>query len=315
MSSLAAARADNFYYPPDWDPNSGSEQARKAGGKNAKHGSLGARANKSSQGILVIRFEMPFNVWCDGCNHLIAKGVRFNAEKKHHGNYFSTKVWSFKMLSPCCQTAIEVRTDPKTTEYLVISGARRKVEEYDAEAAGSAVLPSPAEREAINSNPFARLENGQIDKAKALGERERLALLHADNEDKHGSGNDYKANKALRRRLRTLRKEAKALDAHRDAIGVNEAVKLLPHCAEDSLVASATQFDVDSRFQRSLQHRRRAVQGQSIFSASASYKPRAGKPSGSAAQRNPQHKPSNTGRLQLLAKRRRMDASLQLTGR
>lgn len=29
MSSLAAARADNFYYPPDWDPNSGSEQARK----------------------------------------------------------------------------------------------------------------------------------------------------------------------------------------------------------------------------------------------------------------------------------------------
>lgn len=23
--------------------------------------------------MLVIRFEMPFNVWCLGCNHLIAK--------------------------------------------------------------------------------------------------------------------------------------------------------------------------------------------------------------------------------------------------
>lgn len=49
----------------------------------------------------------------------------------------------------------------------------------------------------------------QIDKAKALGERERLALLHADNEDKHGSGNDYKANKAssVRCQLRTARTE------------------------------------------------------------------------------------------------------------
>lgn len=118
---------------------------------------------------------MPFNVWCDGCNHLIAKGVRFNAEKKHHGNYFSTKIWSFKMLSPCCQTPIEVRTDPKTTEYLVISGARRKVEDYDAEAAGTAVLPSAAEREAINSNPFARLENGQV-RAGSGGRRRVVAV-------------------------------------------------------------------------------------------------------------------------------------------
>lgn len=278
MSSLAAARADNFYYPPDWDPSTGSEQARKAGGKNAKNGALGARANKSSQGILVIRFEMPFNVWCDGCNHLIAKGVRFNAEKKHHDNYFSTKVWSFKMLSPCCQTQIEVRTDPKTTEYLVISGARRKVEDYDPEDAGTAVLPSAADREAINSNPFARLENGQIDKAKAMGERERLAHLHADNEEKHGTGNDYNANKALRRRLRAVRKESKALEAHRRAIGVSEAVKLLPHSEEEALVASATQFDTEGKFRRNAQHSRRLLHSQSIFSGSAAYKP--GAPSG-----------------------------------
>ena len=33
----------------------------------------------------MIRFEMPFNVWCGKCNHLIGKGVRFNAEKKAIG--------------------------------------------------------------------------------------------------------------------------------------------------------------------------------------------------------------------------------------
>jgi hypothetical protein len=30
---------------------------------------------------------MPFNIWCGGCNSMIAKGVRFNAEKKQVGNY------------------------------------------------------------------------------------------------------------------------------------------------------------------------------------------------------------------------------------
>lgn len=39
------------------------------------------------------RFEMPFNVWCGGCESMIAKGVRFNAEKKQVGNYYSTKVF------------------------------------------------------------------------------------------------------------------------------------------------------------------------------------------------------------------------------
>jgi hypothetical protein len=41
---------------------------------NNSHGALGDRARKlKSEGVLVIRFEMPFNVWCLGCNHLIAK--------------------------------------------------------------------------------------------------------------------------------------------------------------------------------------------------------------------------------------------------
>lgn len=42
--------------------------------------------------FIFFRFEMPFNIWCGGCNSMIAKGVRFNAEKKQVGNYYSTKV-------------------------------------------------------------------------------------------------------------------------------------------------------------------------------------------------------------------------------
>ena len=51
MSSLAAARADNFYYPPEWTPEAGS--LNKFAGVPPGH--LGKRAKKMDQGILVIR--------------------------------------------------------------------------------------------------------------------------------------------------------------------------------------------------------------------------------------------------------------------
>ena len=51
MSSLAAARADNFYFPPDWTPEAGS--LNKFAGCPPGH--LGKRAKKLDQGILVIR--------------------------------------------------------------------------------------------------------------------------------------------------------------------------------------------------------------------------------------------------------------------
>ena len=55
------------------------------------------------------------------------QGVRFNAEKQQVGNYFSTKIWNFSMKAPCCGERIEVQTDPKNHEYVIIRGARRKV--------------------------------------------------------------------------------------------------------------------------------------------------------------------------------------------
>ncbi|XP_021616843.1 coiled-coil domain-containing protein 130 homolog isoform X1 [Manihot esculenta] len=37
-------------------------------------------ARKIYQGILITSFEMPFNAWSGGCNSMIVKGDRFNAE-------------------------------------------------------------------------------------------------------------------------------------------------------------------------------------------------------------------------------------------
>ncbi|TNN34599.1 Coiled-coil domain-containing protein 130 [Liparis tanakae] len=59
-------KGTNKYYPPDFDPV-------KHGSLNGYHKThaLRERARKLSQGILIIRFEMPYNIWCDGCkNHI-----------------------------------------------------------------------------------------------------------------------------------------------------------------------------------------------------------------------------------------------------
>ena len=38
------------------------------------------------------RFEVPFHIICTQCNEMVAKGERFNADKKAIGSYHSTKV-------------------------------------------------------------------------------------------------------------------------------------------------------------------------------------------------------------------------------
>ena len=60
----------NKYYPPDYDPSKGG--LNKSQGTHA----LRERARKLHLGILIIRFEMPYNIWCEGCENHIGTGVR-----------------------------------------------------------------------------------------------------------------------------------------------------------------------------------------------------------------------------------------------
>ena len=90
MSTLSAARADNFYYPPGWDPSKES--------LNQHTGHTKGRNQYEQKGL--IRFELPFDGWCTKCGRHVAKGVRFNASKKADGKYHSTTIWKFGMGCP-----------------------------------------------------------------------------------------------------------------------------------------------------------------------------------------------------------------------
>ncbi|RRT40384.1 hypothetical protein B296_00057862 [Ensete ventricosum] len=46
------------------------------------------------------------------------------------------------MKSACCKHEIVIQTDPKNCEYVIISGAQRKTEDYDIEDAETFALPA-----------------------------------------------------------------------------------------------------------------------------------------------------------------------------
>jgi hypothetical protein len=58
-----AMQGFNRYIPPDYDPKKNSTLNSHQGKKHA----LGARAKDIDKGVLVVRFELPFNIWCESC--------------------------------------------------------------------------------------------------------------------------------------------------------------------------------------------------------------------------------------------------------
>ena len=153
MSSLAAARADGFYYGPDYDP-------KTHGSLNSYRGShpLGDRAKDIHLGILVIRFEMPFKVSCLSCNTIVDKGVRFNAKKQKTGCYFSTPVYSFSFQCPECNNPFIITTDPKRARYLCTRGLRQRQEDAPDPSSGNPRLIQPEERGHLDANPLKKRE-------------------------------------------------------------------------------------------------------------------------------------------------------------
>ncbi|KAF4504906.1 hypothetical protein G6O67_008299 [Ophiocordyceps sinensis] len=204
----------------------------------------GKRAGASTP---TVRFEMPFAVWCGSCPRptLIGQGVRFNAEKRRVGAYHSTPIWSFRLRHADCGGALEMRTDPRNTAYVVVSGGTRR---DDGGAAREALgLDAQEARDEERRNAFASLE-------KTIGDREQLrraderivGLLEASARQWH---DPYAQNQRLRRVFRSGRHErerdAAAAGRLRDSMGL--ALDLLPASEEDARRAALVDFAAGRR--------------------------------------------------------------------
>jgi coiled-coil domain-containing protein 130 len=229
------------YVPPDLE---GTMSFNQASGKGH---ALGARARKlKTEGILIVRFECPFSIWCTNCKpeQIIGQGVRFNAEKKKVGNYHSTPIWSFRLKHTVCGGWIEVRTDPKNTEYVVVDGGRRRDTGEDKVLDGE-IRIGPTEEEKARferEGGFGKLEKKNEDKQRLLDEKERLEELakrsQRDWED------PYEQSKRLRREFRVGRKERKEAAVKGEALKnkLSLGIELVEETEEDGVRARLVEF-------------------------------------------------------------------------
>jgi coiled-coil domain-containing protein 130 len=159
---------------------------------------------------------MPFAIWCTGCPRetLIPQGVRFNAEKKRVGSYFSSPIFAFRMRHTACGNTLEIRTDPKNTAYVVTEGARKKDTGEDRPTEGVALqFRTDEERDRLRNDAFAALEVKIDDRKQAKADQARIAELQRTS--RHDWDDPYAANQNLRRSFRVGRK-ARAAQAGRD---------------------------------------------------------------------------------------------------
>ncbi|MES1922179.1 hypothetical protein MHBO_003695, partial [Bonamia ostreae] len=192
MSSLAAARADNFYHPPDWDPKKSSRNKfQKSRGRNQyeqKH---------------MVRFEMPFNIVCDGKKrnveeHHIGAGTRYNARKMAVGFYFSTQLWEFDMCCHQCGNKIIIKTDPKNRAYEITKGGRIRIEKYSAEAAKVLKPVDPELMEKRDKDKMFALERDTEQKMATADKKKEIAKIFSNRMNRK---NDYDLARKLRKRF------------------------------------------------------------------------------------------------------------------
>jgi coiled-coil domain-containing protein 130 len=247
------------YVPPDQEGLVTSGNAL-----NKKH-ALGSRASKlASHGILTVRFEMPFAVWCDSCPKptVIGQGVRFNAQKRRAGSYYTSPIYSFTLRHAACGGAIEIRTDPANTAYVVVSGGRKRDlggsdEDSLVQAGAEFVIATEQERAERRETAFSKLEKTIEDRERLFEARERIGELQDAAERQWDD--PYLQNQRLRKAFRVGRKarerDAVGTEALKERMGLG--IELLPATEEDARRAALVDFggvdvESDSHVERAL---------------------------------------------------------------
>ncbi|CAN9510721.1 unnamed protein product [Ophioblennius macclurei] len=272
---MGERKGTNKYYPPDFNP--------------AKHGSLNGyhkthalreRARKLSQGILIIRFEMPYNIWCDGCKNHIGMGVRYNAEKKKVGNYYTTPIYRFRMKCHLCVNYIEMQTDPATSDYLIVSGARRKEERWDMAENEQILTTEHEEKEKLETDAMYKLDHGGKDRQKLTKALPSLSEIQ-DHQSKWKD--DFDLNSFLRKKFRTEKKVLAEQEEKDNAVRMrtNLSIPLLPEREEDKRLASLLTYHTPDSCEDKQHTKRKEMWSGPWFPSSSYFSPPTGGAAGS----------------------------------
>ncbi|CAI9103252.1 OLC1v1001703C1 [Oldenlandia corymbosa var. corymbosa] len=106
----------NKYYPPDFDP------------------SKVRRRSKPLQ--MTVRMMLPMSIRCATCGNYMSKGTKFNIRKEDVAKErYLDCIQIFRLYFKCnnCSAEITIKTDPKNSDYVVESGAKRNFEPWRAD--------------------------------------------------------------------------------------------------------------------------------------------------------------------------------------
>lgn len=276
---MAERKAVNRYYPPGWDPSKGS--INKYVGSHP----LRERARKLSQGILVIRFEMPYNIWCGGCNSHIGMGVRYNAEKKKTGNYYTTPIYTFRMKCHLCDNYFEIQTDPQNHDYVILNGARRKEQRWDPKENEQIVPEDKTTHKKLFTDAMYQLERGSDDKEKKKAAIPTLGELEEKNE---AFKDDYILNSIARNRFRDEKKSQKAI-AEADLDVLQRAslnISLVKEQEEDIKLAGLLKYGTQECYEQKQKERRQQIAIRPFFSPATESRPSTQSPRQQAVKRH-----------------------------
>ncbi|KAN0009446.1 hypothetical protein ACTFIU_006741 [Dictyostelium citrinum] len=266
---MAERKATNKYYPPDWDPSKGSINQYRG-----QH-HLRDRAKKIDQGILIVRFEMPFGVWCLGCECHIGMGVRFNAEKKTVGKYFTSNIYSFKMKCHQCSNQFEIQTDPKNTDYKLVSGLKKRIELFDpedSELPSSFIIKNDNDNnnnnnDNSNNDTLIKLENKKLDIEK--GKKESTQLERLQELMTNRTVNDYQLSSIMRKSFREKKKEEQIELERQKSKGI--MIPLVKEHQDDIDTAKDIDFNFNSlkrKLDESKKIKRELIKNESILKSS-----------------------------------------------
>ncbi|CAM9644527.1 unnamed protein product [Ectocarpus fasciculatus] len=251
MSTLAAARADNMYYPPEWRP--------EYGGISKFQGSNG---HNQYEKYGKIRFELPDHGWCLDCGRHIGRGTRFNATKDQAGTYYSTKIWQFSMKCPSCSNVMVIKTDPKNTGYEYVEGIRKKDMEFDPEEAETQRVQDSEVSNQLAVDPLYRLEHEQRDKRRAASRKTVLTRL-TELADAHAQ-DDYSSNARLRQTMRARKKKEREREEEAKAKGLG--IRLVTPSPADAEAARGVKYRSRHKgFRTGEKAKMAAITGESIF--------------------------------------------------
>ncbi|KAA8896347.1 hypothetical protein TRICI_006913 [Trichomonascus ciferrii] len=217
----------NKYYAPEHDDD--KRTLNQLAGK--KH-PLGARGRKYKEGIIVVRFELPFDIYCGGCERRFAEGTRYNAQKSKSGDYLSVPIWGFRLKCSHCGNSFVIQTDPQNAGYTVSEGAKQAAQPPSA-------LP---EVEPEPTDPITKLERDVKRQTKLDRDKRELETLYKDNSRKWDD--TLERSQALRSHFRKEKRELQRKEEEMKKLQDKHSLSLplLEPTDEDESASSKVEF-------------------------------------------------------------------------